>query len=295
MVCYIRPRGDGKHFHKHMGQCAMNLAYDVGVYDGADTAHYLSLGYRVVGIEASPDLCKKLKQKFAEEIASGQYTLLNVAIGETEGVLPFWLSENPQWNSFDRAAATRDGKTATQIDVPTRTIGSVFGEYGVPDFIKVDIEGADEVCVRGMGNACPAYVSFEAGNGCDDLVLELARRGYRKFSLVQQCPMRPVVIPHAGSLAHVQWSARQWLRWQLRRHPSVHKAIAGTRSSMRWAALRRTHRKDPSNIPQLHPTLTPMEHADGWYSVPDFLWLWRNVIASGMIESSWFDVHASRV
>ena len=35
------------------------LIYDVGVNDGADTAFYLSLGYRVMGIERPfwPSLC----------------------------------------------------------------------------------------------------------------------------------------------------------------------------------------------------------------------------------------------
>lgn len=271
------------------------LAYDVGVYDGADTAHYLSLGYRVVGIEASPDLCAELQKRFATEISVGQYTLLNVAIGESEGILPFWLSENPQWNSFDRAAATRDGKKATQISVPTRTIASVFDEYGSPDFLKVDIEGYDFICLRGMGDHRPRYVSFEADKqGCDEMLLELAGRGYTKFRLVQQRPMRPVVIPSAGTLGHVKWSARQWLRWQLRQRPWIHRALAGARSSMNFAAGRRAHHKGPANVPLLHPTLTPMERAEGWYSVADFLWLWRNVIASGMIDSSWFDVHATR-
>ncbi|MET0533580.1 MAG: FkbM family methyltransferase, partial [Steroidobacter sp.] len=270
-------------------------AYDVGVYDGADTAHYLALGYHVVGIEASPDLCTSLQQRFAKEIDAGRYTLLNVAIGESEGVLPFWLSENPQWNSFDYAAATRDGKTATQISVPARTISSIFREYGVPDYIKVDIEGADYVCLRGMGNECPTFVSFEAGKeGCDEMLLELARRGYTSFSLVHQRSQRPTMIPSAGSLAHVNWSARQWLRWKLRRSPIIHKLLAGARSRMRWAAGRRQHKKDPAVVAQIHHCLTPMEHTDGWYTLPDFLWLWRNVITSGMIDSAWFDVHARR-
>lgn len=274
----------------------MKLAYDVGVYDGADTAHYLSLGYRVIGIEASPDLCKDLQQKFAKDIEAGRYTLLNVAIGENAGVLPFWLSENPQWNSFDYAAATRDGKTATQISVPARTISDIFNEHGVPEFLKVDIEGADYICLRGMGNVCPTYVSFEAGKeGCDEMLLELAGRGYKSFSLVHQRSQRPMTIPAAGTLAHVQWSVRQWLRWQLRKNPFLHKAIAGTRSKMQWAAGRRAHKKDPTaTAPQIHHCLTPMEHTDGWYSVTDFMWLWRNVITSGMIDSAWFDVHARR-
>ncbi len=42
------------------------------------------------------------------ELADGRYTLLNVAISSQDNdVLPFWLSENPQWNSFNHAAATR--------------------------------------------------------------------------------------------------------------------------------------------------------------------------------------------
>ena len=44
----------------------------------------------------------------------------------------------------------------------------------------------------------------------------------------------------------------------------------------------------------IHHTLTPMEHSDGWYSLPDFLWLWTNVVRGGLIDSSWFDVHARR-
>jgi FkbM family methyltransferase len=273
----------------------MKLAYDVGVYDGADTAHYLALGYRVIGVEASPDLCKILRQRFSKEIDDGRYTLINVAIGESEGVLPFWLSENPQWNSFDYAAATRDGKTATQISVPTRQMADVIREHGTPDYLKVDIEGMDYACIRGMGAESPTHLSFEAWeHGCDEILLELAARGYTQFSLVQQRTMRPVIIPRAGSIGHIQWSVRSWLRWQLRNHPVIHKAIAGTRSSLRWAAGRRLHRKAPESVPLIHPCLTPMEHADGWYSIHDFMWLWRNIISSGMIDSTWFDVHASR-
>jgi len=287
---------DSNGYHQLNGGSGMKLAFDVGVYDGADSLKYLSLGYRVIGIEASPDLCAKLRHQFAAEIADGRYTLLNVAIGERDNeVLPFWLSEQPQWNSFDHAAATRDGKSATRIDVPTRTTASITREFGTPDFMKVDIEGFDHVAVRGMGESCPRYVSFEADREhCDELVLDLHSRGYTQFSLVEQHHMRPVVLPAVGTLAHVQWSARQWLRWQMRKHPALHRAIAGTRSTLRWAALRRAHRENPQGeAAMLRPTLTPMEH-QVWHGVSDFVWLWRNVIASGLIDSSWYDVHACR-
>ena len=34
----------------------MALVIDVGMYDGADTAYYLSMGYRVLAVEANPAL-----------------------------------------------------------------------------------------------------------------------------------------------------------------------------------------------------------------------------------------------
>lgn len=271
------------------------LAYDVGVYDGADTAHYLTLGYRVIGVEASPDLCEKLRKRFQREIQDGRYTLLNFAIGERDhDALPFWLSENPQWNSFDRSAATREGKTATQIDVPTRTTASLFKEFGVPNFLKIDIEGFDHLAVQGMGDACPGFISFEADKEhCDELVMDLYFRGYRRFSLIEQRKKQPIQLPLPGTLAHVKWSTRQWLRWQLRHHPRLHKTIAGARARLRWAGNRRAHAHNPNSETMIAPTLTPMEHQT-WHSAAEFLWLWRNVVTSGMVDSSWFDVHAAR-
>lgn len=269
-------------------------AYDVGAFDGADTAHYLSLGYRVISIEASPLKWEELRAKFAREIADGRCDLLNIAVSEQEGILPFYLSENPQWSSLDYKAATKNGVKAKEISIRARPLRDVIVEHGTPDLIKIDIEGADYQALRGMGDEWPAYLSFEASqDGFDEAVMSLVARGYTRFSLVNQRAMRPVRIPPAGTLGHVKWSTRQWLRWQLRKHQSLHKAIAGARSSMQWAKGRQQHRIDPSKVATLHPTLMPTEHSV-WYSLPDFLWLWRNVVMGGEIDSVWFDVHASR-
>jgi hypothetical protein len=67
-----------------------NLIYDVGVHDGSDTAYYLSLGYRVVGIEASPVMIDLLKERFIREMATGQFILLNIGlavVGWSNGLL----------------------------------------------------------------------------------------------------------------------------------------------------------------------------------------------------------------
>src|SRR5258705_4089288 len=42
------------------------LIYDVGAHEGQDTAFYLKKGFKVVAIEASPQLSAKLSEKFSD-------------------------------------------------------------------------------------------------------------------------------------------------------------------------------------------------------------------------------------
>jgi hypothetical protein len=53
-----------------------DLVYDVGMNNGDDTAYYLSLGFRVVAIDANPELVEQAKSRFANEIASQRLIIL---------------------------------------------------------------------------------------------------------------------------------------------------------------------------------------------------------------------------
>ena len=260
------------------------LVYDVGGYDGTDTSRYLSLGYRVVCIEAAPNLAAQITTRFQREISAGQCTVLNVAIGTTNGHIPFYLSSTSLLYSFDRSLATRHGALVTEISVPTRTFDSILAEHGVPYFLKIDIEGADHACLRALGGEVPQYLSFEAGRDSFDMLLLLANLGYTRFSLVCRRTFQQITVPVAGTLPHLKWSARQLLRLTLRKYPRVHRVV--TEGLPRLA--RGTSVITPSSGP------TPMERRDGWYSMEEFMYLWTNVIYSGVIDSQWYDVHAAR-
>ena len=43
----------------------METVFDVGMFDGADTAYYLESGYRVVSVEANPVLVQRAEKTFA--------------------------------------------------------------------------------------------------------------------------------------------------------------------------------------------------------------------------------------
>lgn len=164
------------------------LIYDVGVNDGSDSAYYLWLGFRVVGIEASPVLAERLRKKFVREIEAGTYVLCDVGISKQDGFADFWMSDVTEWSSFNREIASRNGTPCQAVKVPTRSFSSILQEHGVPHYCKIDIEGNDRLCLDGFKDVgCPKYVSIEMShaNGGSDLQA-LYDLGYRKFKVVSQ-------------------------------------------------------------------------------------------------------------
>src|SRR5262245_43578507 len=54
-----------------------DLIYDVGMEDGTDTGFYLKKGFRVVAVEADPELASRARERFSDEIAAGRLVVLN--------------------------------------------------------------------------------------------------------------------------------------------------------------------------------------------------------------------------
>jgi FkbM family methyltransferase len=165
-----------------------DLIYDVGLHNGDDTAHYLSKGFRVVGIEADPNLVTKAMARFDKEIKQDRLKLLNVAIGPQEGIRSFWLCDGlSEWNSFDRAVASRLGFPHHAVDVHCRRFADILKEHGVPYYLKVDIEKSDQFCLKGINlQDRPEYVSVEAS--CFEDLLALRGLGYNAFKIIYQAP-----------------------------------------------------------------------------------------------------------
>jgi FkbM family methyltransferase len=172
-----------------------NLIYDVGMNNGDDTAHYLHRGFSVVAIEADPVLCAQASERFEREIAEGRLKIMNVAISDKAGVLPFWICDTKSiWNSFDRAIASREGLPHHQIDVQCSRLDSIFAEEGVPYYLKIDIEGHDSLCVDQLnGEDIPKYISFETGDRA--ALHRLRELGYTHFKCISQSSLLPLELP----------------------------------------------------------------------------------------------------
>jgi FkbM family methyltransferase len=173
-----------------------DLIYDIGVHTGEDSDFYLKLGYRVVGIEANPELAKALRERYSSAIAQGRYILVDKAIADSPGEITFFVNRgNTAWSTIDAEWAKRNdglGTDSEAVTVPAVPLADIMREHGVPHYVKIDVEGADMLCVEGLGRiaARPDYVSIESNKTDWKALLEefdaLDRLGYTRFKAVNQ-------------------------------------------------------------------------------------------------------------
>jgi len=174
-----------------------DLIFDIGMHTGLDSEWYLAKGFRVVAVEANPTLAKLGAEKFAADIGSGRLIIENVGLADRDGKLPFYVNlDNDEWSSFNRALGTRQGTRYEVVTVPCITPARLFERFGVPYFVKIDIEGFDHLVVRALGGlkTKPRLASVE-DNGFVSLV-ELFNAGCRAFKFMDQVEKWKIALPN---------------------------------------------------------------------------------------------------
>jgi FkbM family methyltransferase len=184
-----------------------DLIYDVGFHKGEDTSFYLTKGFRVVAFEANPALVDHGRQKFATEIATGRLVLVEGAVIERipgqpfPASLPFFF--HPTFSAvgsleqrWTQVHLPRGSGKPEQANVPTVDFAACLQKYGVPYYLKIDIEGSGLACVRSLATLPhrPHYLSLEASREGPQVFAEeialLEGLGYLLFQLVQQVGIR---------------------------------------------------------------------------------------------------------
>jgi FkbM family methyltransferase len=188
-----------------------SLIYDVGMNNGDDTAYYLRSGFRVVAIEANPELVANAANRFRSEIEAGYLQILNVGIAAKEAELPFWVCEtNSQFSSFDRRDASLDGSCAVhEIRVPCRIFRSILNEFGIPFYLKVDIQGNDFLCVEALDpGELPKFLSVELDFAGMALAALMHERGFNQFKCISQTHFLPLELPQVPEARVIQRAER---------------------------------------------------------------------------------------
>ena len=143
-----------------------SLFFDIGANVGNRTLAAKRIGARVISIEPQPHLAALLRQLFRK---SDGVTVVEVAVGAQSGTVDLILNEKhptlattrADWiESVQRSERFRAERWDRSIPVQQATLDSLVDRFGVPDFVKIDVEGNEEGVLAGLSRPLPA-LSFE--------------------------------------------------------------------------------------------------------------------------------------
>ncbi|NWG26605.1 MAG: FkbM family methyltransferase, partial [Pseudorhodoplanes sp.] len=145
-------------------------------------------------VEAHPGLAEGLRRRFAGHVANESLFIVEAAISDRRGHGDFFIfgdsvfgTISPDW--VDRNAQM--GLKGERIAVNFTTLADIYEQFGVPYYLKVDVEGADALCIDALKTLeKPEYLSIEAEkHNIDEFIQQatvISQLGYDRFQAVQQ-------------------------------------------------------------------------------------------------------------
>jgi FkbM family methyltransferase len=184
---------------------AHDLVFDIGAGTGKMSEWYLHRGARVVAVEPEQVDYEALCANLGD---NSRATPLRIALGESPGVQKLAIYPGAstistfvphiQWSLDGAFKGTRPMRYE---EVEVTTLDALIGEFGWPQFVKIDVEGYEAWVLRGLSQPVP-FVQFEfsgwvfkAGQTqeCIARILEIAPRAVFNYT-VDESPafeMRP--------------------------------------------------------------------------------------------------------
>lgn len=142
------------------------LIFDVGANRGHKSAVFSELAKRVIAFEPSEKLFDHLQRRFQNT----NVLIFNCALGSEVSEADIFLVENNEaYNSLNqkhietttasRGIANLD--TVKRQKIKVEVLENFIGEFGVPKYIKIDVEGYELQVLKGLQTVVP-LLSFEA-------------------------------------------------------------------------------------------------------------------------------------
>lgn len=136
------------------------LVFDVGAHVGMLSALFASLGHRVIAIEPNRDCIRHIEISYPDL----PITVLNAVMGSKAGLVTLNVSDDRDDISSMRDDWIPNTVSSQKIQVAMLTLNDLISEYGLPAFIKIDVEGFEESVLDGL-SVFPKLLSFEFNTG----------------------------------------------------------------------------------------------------------------------------------
>lgn len=139
-----------------------DICFDIGANIGNRSDIFLQLGAKVIALEPQMEEYTFLKNRF-----SGNFTAINSAVGYEEGKGKIYFSNastissmSEEWISKVKAERFENYNWEEEGEVNVIPLERLFKVYGLPKFIKIDVEGYEYEIIRGLKQPVK-YLSFE--------------------------------------------------------------------------------------------------------------------------------------
>lgn len=137
------------------------LCFDVGANIGNRVKIFLKLQANVVAIEPQNDCVKTLRVGYGN---NQHLTIVQKAIGESEGEAEIMISDanaisslSPEWvEAVRKSGRFNEYSWNMKQIVPMTTLDGLIKQYGIPSFIKVDVEGFEYQVIKGLSQPVSA-------------------------------------------------------------------------------------------------------------------------------------------
>lgn len=143
-----------------------DLCFDVGAHVGNRAWVWSGLGARVVAIEPQPDFVAFLRWLFRNR---PEVDVVEAAVAARAGRLTLRISRrhptvttaSKQFLASVAGAASFQGvRWQDSCEVEAITLDALISRYGLPAFVKIDVEGFEAEALEGLSRPLPA-LSFE--------------------------------------------------------------------------------------------------------------------------------------
>ncbi|WP_332694706.1 FkbM family methyltransferase, partial [Bosea sp. (in: a-proteobacteria)] len=138
-----------------------DLAFDIGSHVGDRISSFRRLGARVVALEPQPGPARAIRLIHGRD---PDVTLVEAACGDRPGTVALRInSANPTVSTvsadFVGAASDADGWREQvwdrELSVPCTTLDALICRYGLPAFVKIDVEGFEAHVLAGLTRPVP--------------------------------------------------------------------------------------------------------------------------------------------
>lgn len=189
-----------------------SLIFDIGANDGHKVAAFTRIADRVIACEPDPANLAILNTRFGK---NKKIIIEPVAISNKIGTEKLLIHQpgsalntlNPGWKTI--LENNNNGRWPAEIkfsdkviEVNTSTLDELINKHGIPNFIKIDVEGYEKMVIAGLSRPIQ-YISFEVllpefmneAIAIMDMLLKLDKKTHFNYAADEKL-MLPDFIPY---------------------------------------------------------------------------------------------------